>query len=166
MTLSCNELRPWGYKTFFMPNSAEHEFCPANKSQPTNNYKFFLAKHSWAWKFSLLINMKMSTIIGIFVFISRENFMLSWVEHEKSFKTRAQVYFITWWCTKKGGWVANSVDPFRALVTHMCNNGLFLMLHHILIKLFHYSQPEGHLLADRYKSLQKRNIIEPRERAK
>ena len=28
---------------FFMLNSAEHEICPANKSQITN---FFLAKHS------------------------------------------------------------------------------------------------------------------------
>ena len=27
-------------------------------------------------KFSLLINMKMPTIVGIFIFISRENFML------------------------------------------------------------------------------------------
>ena len=32
--------------------------------------------------FSLLINMKMPTI-GIFIFITRENLMLSWVEHEK-----------------------------------------------------------------------------------
>ena len=38
-------------------------------------------------EFSMLINMKMPTIVGIFVFISRENFMLSWVEHEKSFIT-------------------------------------------------------------------------------
>ena len=29
--------------------------------------------------------MKMPTIVGIFTFISRENFMLSWVEHEKKF---------------------------------------------------------------------------------
>ena len=42
---------PRGYKTFFMLNSAEHEIFPANKSQITNNCKFFLAKHSWAWKF-------------------------------------------------------------------------------------------------------------------
>jgi nucleolar protein 53 len=27
-------------------------------------------------------------------------------------------------------------------------------------------QPEGNIMTDRYKSLQKRNIIEPRERAK
>ena len=38
-------------------------------------------------RFSLLINMKMPTIVGIFIFISKENFMLSWVEHEKSFIT-------------------------------------------------------------------------------
>ena len=38
-------------------------------------------------KISLLINMKMQTLIGIFIFISREIFMLSSVEHEKSFIT-------------------------------------------------------------------------------
>ena len=38
-------------------------------------------------KLSLLINMKMPTIVGIFIFISRENYMLSCVEHEKSFIT-------------------------------------------------------------------------------
>ena len=40
-----------GYKTFFMLKSTEHEIFHANKSQITNNAKFFLAKHSWAWKF-------------------------------------------------------------------------------------------------------------------
>ena len=43
--------RPWGYKTFFMLNSAEHEIFQTNKSQITNNCKFFLAKHCWAWNF-------------------------------------------------------------------------------------------------------------------
>ena len=38
-------------------------------------------------KISLLINMKMPTFVGIFISISRENFMFSWVEHEKSFIT-------------------------------------------------------------------------------
>ena len=38
-------------------------------------------------KISLLINMKMPTIVGIFIFISREHFVLSWVEHERSFIT-------------------------------------------------------------------------------
>ena len=36
-------------------------------------------------KISLLINMKMPTVVGIFMFISRENFMYSWLEHEKKF---------------------------------------------------------------------------------
>ena len=67
-------------------------------------------------KFSLLMNMKMRTIVGIFIFISREfsclatfskkefafvsnlrfisrtNFMLNWVEHEKSFLTSGPVF--------------------------------------------------------------------------
>ena len=34
-----------------------------------------------------LINVKMPTIVGILTFMSRKNFMLSWVEHEKSFIT-------------------------------------------------------------------------------
>ena len=31
---------------FFMLNLAEHDICPANKSQITNRCKFFLAKHN------------------------------------------------------------------------------------------------------------------------
>ena len=51
-----------------MLNLAEQEISPSNKSQITNNWKFFLAKHRHC-------------------IISRKNFMLSWVEHEKSFLT-------------------------------------------------------------------------------
>ena len=47
---------------FFLLNIAEHEISSGNKYENANN--------SW-----------------IFIFISRENFMLSWVEHEKSFIT-------------------------------------------------------------------------------
>ena len=36
-------------------------------------------------KNSLLINMKLQTIVGMFVFSSKENFMFNSVEHEKSF---------------------------------------------------------------------------------
>ena len=39
---------PQVIKHFFMLNSAEQEFCLANKSQSINNYKFFLAEHSCA----------------------------------------------------------------------------------------------------------------------
>ena len=38
-------------------------------------------------KISLLMNMKMPTFVGVFIFISRENFMLSWVEYKKRFIT-------------------------------------------------------------------------------
>ena len=38
-------------------------------------------------KFFLLINIKMPTNVGILIFISRKNFMLNWVEYEKSFMT-------------------------------------------------------------------------------
>ena len=48
--LADSEDWPRGYKTFFILNSAEHEICPANEIQITNICKFFLAKHSWAWK--------------------------------------------------------------------------------------------------------------------
>ena len=44
-------------------------------------------------KLSLLINMKMPTIVGIFIFISREKYVLRWVEHEKSFITSGPSMF-------------------------------------------------------------------------
>ena len=40
---------------------------------------FFSCSTQLSMKFSLLINMKMPTIVGIFIFISRETFMLSYV---------------------------------------------------------------------------------------
>ena len=38
-------------------------------------------------KISLLMDMKMPTIVSIFISICRENFMLSWIKHEKSLIT-------------------------------------------------------------------------------
>ena len=35
----------------------------------------------------MLINLKMSTFVGILSFMSRINLVLSWIEHEKSFIT-------------------------------------------------------------------------------
>ena len=46
MTRRKKKNRPQGYKTFFMLDSAEHEICPANKTQITINCKFFLAKQA------------------------------------------------------------------------------------------------------------------------
>ena len=47
----------------------------------------FLALKRSAVAFILLINVKMSTIVGILAFMSRKTFILSSVEHEKSFIT-------------------------------------------------------------------------------
>ena len=44
-------------------------------------------------KISPLINKKMPTTVGIFIFISREDFMLSWVEHEKSLIISGPVFW-------------------------------------------------------------------------
>ena len=90
--------------------SCSTQLCLADKYQITKHCNFFLAKHSWAWKF-LLIDMTMPTKVGIFIFISWEiscsvmfskkvfgivsnlrfisikNFMFSRVEHVRSFIT-------------------------------------------------------------------------------
>ena len=61
-----------------MLNSAEHEICPANKNQITNNCKLFLLntaehEHFSANKYEYannLISMKMPTVFSIFILIS------------------------------------------------------------------------------------------------
>ena len=47
--------------------------------------KTFLAFKLSDVVYIMLINVKMPTIVGILTFMSMINFMLSWVEHEKSF---------------------------------------------------------------------------------
>ena len=42
----------------------------------------------------MLINVKMPTIVGILTFMSRINFMLSLVEHEKSFITSGLILLL------------------------------------------------------------------------
>ena len=68
---------PRGYKTFNMPNSAEHEISPANKYENAN------ANYSWhfhvAEKFSCsaMFNKKEFAIVSNLRFIIRKKFMLS-----------------------------------------------------------------------------------------
>ena len=64
------QTRSRGYKTFFMLNSTEHKILIAHKYE----------------------NIKNSTIVGILTFMSRKNFMLNSVEHEKSFITSGPGY--------------------------------------------------------------------------
>ena len=45
-----------------------------------NSFLLTIAEHE-----NFSVNMKMPAIAGIFILISRENFMLDWVEYEKSF---------------------------------------------------------------------------------
>ena len=47
--------------------------------------KKFLALSLSDVVFIMLVNVKMPTIVDILTFMSRINFELSWVEHEKSF---------------------------------------------------------------------------------
>ena len=49
--------------------------------------KKFLALSLSDVVFIMLINVQMPTIVGIFTFMSRIIFVLSWVEHETSFIT-------------------------------------------------------------------------------
>ena len=69
-------IRPLGYKTFFMLKSTEHGICPSNKSQITDNQNSFSLNIAELENFSAE-NMKMATIVGIFIFISREIIILS-----------------------------------------------------------------------------------------
>ena len=51
----------------------------SHKTSGLEVIKPFSCSTQLSMKFSLLINMKMPTIVGIFIFISRENLMLSYV---------------------------------------------------------------------------------------
>ena len=58
---------------------------------------FYLASELSDVVFIMLINVKMPTIVGISTFMSTINFMLSLVEHEKSFIT-SRPGSLEMWC--------------------------------------------------------------------
>ena len=68
-----------------MLNSAEHEIFHANKSQITNHAKFFLLNITVHENISAN-KYENANYVGIFIFISRKNFMLSCVKQERIFK--------------------------------------------------------------------------------
>ena len=70
-----------------MLNSVEHEILDPHKYKKNKEIWLFLGSDKPRMLFFPLINVKMPTIVGILTFVSRKNFMLSWVEHEKSFIT-------------------------------------------------------------------------------
>ena len=67
---------PRGYKIFFMLNSNEHEILNSHKYKNIKK-SVFLGSDKSRMLFFPLINVKMTTIVGILTFISRKNFMLS-----------------------------------------------------------------------------------------
>ena len=77
-------------------------------------------------KFSLLINLKMPTVVGIFIFISRENFILSF-EHEKRFITSGpgQNASKTVYALSSGGLDGSSVSV-HSYLSEISNQILFL----------------------------------------
>ena len=70
-------IRPRGYKTFFMLNSAEHEILNAHKYENLKKNQHFSGSDKPRMLFFLLIYVKMPTIVGMLTFVSRKNFMLS-----------------------------------------------------------------------------------------
>ena len=70
-----------------MLNSAEHEILNAHKYKRIMKFGLFRLRQAYPNAIFPLINVKMPTIVGIITFMSRKNFMLSLVKHEKSFKT-------------------------------------------------------------------------------
>ena len=74
-----NRLRQAGPEVInlFMLNSAEHEILTALKVKSAEKIKIVLALKLSDVVFILLINVKMSAIIGILTFMNRVNFMLT-----------------------------------------------------------------------------------------
>ena len=77
--------RPEVNKLLFMLNSAENEICSAYKELKYQQLKLSSCTAELSMRFFLLINIKMPTVVGILIFISRRNFMLNRVEYETKF---------------------------------------------------------------------------------
>ena len=80
----------WPRERFFVLSLAEHEICPVSKfkllkiANKAENGNFFASKYE----------KKKPAIVAIFIFVSKQNSMLSWVEPEKYFMTSG---LARWW---------------------------------------------------------------------
>ena len=70
-----------------MLKSTEHGISTAHKNLKYQQMKKFLALSLSGVVLIMLINVKMPTIVGILTFMSKINFVLSQVQHGKSFIT-------------------------------------------------------------------------------
>ena len=68
-----------------MLTSAEHEILDTPQNKKYQEIQHVSGSDKPRMLFFLLINVKMPAIVGILTFMSRKNFMLSWVKHEKGF---------------------------------------------------------------------------------
>ena len=74
------KIRSQGYKNNVMLNSAEHEICFVYQSWNTDKISKLLSASS--------AELSMKKVLFLFlIFMTKWNFMLSWVEHEKSLIT-------------------------------------------------------------------------------
>ena len=80
MSRNRDNYRP--YKPRMTDNTQATDQRKAKQTGP-EVIKLFLCSIQLSMKFSLLINMKMSTIVDIFIFISIEIFTLSYVQQER-----------------------------------------------------------------------------------
>ena len=78
-----------------MLDSVEHEIVNAHKDKNIEKLCFFLGSGKPRMLFFPLRHIKMPTIVGILTFMSRKNFMLNCVEHEKSFITSGPAFDIS-----------------------------------------------------------------------
>ena len=65
-----------GCKTYFVLNSADHEILNAHKYKKYQKIQHFSGSDKPRMLFSLLTNVKMPTIVGIFTFVGRKNIKL------------------------------------------------------------------------------------------
>ena len=91
-------------------------------------------------KIFLLMSTKMPTIISIFIFISRVNFMLSWVEHEKRFITlgpnlskHLNNFWLSGYVSKMTVRAADSIVPDQKPCSAVSEQGLHCLPVQILL---------------------------------
>ena len=64
-------------KFFFMLKLAEHEIVNALTYKNNKKFSFFFRLRKPRMLFFLLMNVKMTTVVNILIFMSRKKFMLS-----------------------------------------------------------------------------------------
>ena len=83
---------PRGYKTFFMLNLVEHEILNAHMYKDHRKFSTFSGSEK------LILLLILFIIVGILTFMSKKNFMLNLIEHEKSFITSGPVGIMITFC--------------------------------------------------------------------